>query len=1384
MINPIIKIKVTISKLNKNWGAIIKTLEPLSKKDRLTPNYNYELGFAYCKTREWKKAYENLDNAISSVPTNLSWLYRCAIAAENSGKPNRYKEIISDIQTRNGMNDKKHYKSGVLLLGFSRPRDAEECFRKAISINGNKFKYHIGLAIALHNQGKSKSWQEIIALEKAIHLNPYSAEAHFNLGMNYETMQNYYMASVCYIKAILFKFSNKNYLEEYISNIRKQSDNKQNDITIKKQLALFSESESYFNNGTLHIFTDPHEAETNLRKAIELNNKIPYYYTALAESLNQQGESKLWQEHDALTSAISLGSSDAKAFFRLGIIKEKMQNYVNACNAYSGALENGLSNLEVHYRLGYCLEMLGRVDDASKSYEIAISYDEKLNSKRFGIGVIHNKYGHRELAINSLQQKSKNSIDGELFYKLGMVYDRCYDWKSANKSYKRAIKLVPNNFDWQFRLGFTFERLKNYKEASYWYEKAALGRARHTPYWFYRLGYALFLYGDYKKSCEAFIKISNDFTPVIVNATFKNVADSLLAEAVALENNEQYDEAIALLREAIERRTGKAGKFLYRIGCILYKQGLYRLASQELLKMRVLRDAHGVSDKAYREREDISLLCDYNKYYYESNVQENSILYESFHGSSISCNPLAIYLSIQKDNRFDKFKHYFVINNELDVPDNLKNKSNVYFIKRESDIYLEKLATAKILINNSTFPPYFIKKEDQVYVNTWHGTPLKTLGRDMKSRFLEHKNFTRNILQSDLLISPNKFTTDVLERSHGILDIYSGEIFESGYPRIDLTLSNSRDSILAKLNISSENKIIFYAPTWRGTHGDIDFDTTKLVNDLEQLSLIKNATVVFRGHSLIESLLNGITIKNVHILDKTIDTNEFLSCADLLITDYSSILFDFIPTKRPIIYYAYDLAEYINERGLYIDINKLPGNISYNLDELVTAVNEAIQGNQNIEDYESAIPIYNAHDDGNASTRVVQKIHDLTTKNKDVTFSNQKKSYLFYAGPFMRNGITTSFINLANNLVRHGCTVSVVVDPGSIGKHQERLDLISRLDQEVNIIGRVGGMNFNIEERYLHGERNRDFTLPNEEMLALWQRSWKMEFKRIFGNARFDYIVNFEGYSTFWSALFSSVNNKPNTIYQHNDMYGEMSQKYPYLKATFNTYNYFNRIISVSKETMDLNISTLSDRFLIEKCKFAYSENLLNLDTIFSLSKQEVEEEDRDIFNGDGKIFISIGRLSIEKDHAKLLRAFRMVVDNDSSSKLILLGEGPLKADLISLRHELNLQDSVFILGHRNNPYPYLYKSDCFVLSSNHEGQPMTLLEALTLNKDIIATSIPGNNSVLSLIQETGVENTVNGLADALLCYCRNAKKQRKFNYKEYQERAINKFFSVTGLKI
>lgn len=1389
MYNYFIYLGTKIDKKRKLWKKVVNKLEKASNANKASAGINYDLGLAYGKLKKWNESVTYLSQAVTSKPNNISWNYRYAVALENSGDKEKSKKIINDIFTNNKEDDKKHFNCGLLLLGYSRPYDAEVYFRKAIEINPNNYKYHLGLVMSLNRQGRGKSWIVIESLVKAVIINPKATEAHYTLGLNYEYMRSYHLATFSYIKAILLKSNkNKSIFNEFLSVIQTELNKENFKVKEKKSKIITSESDKKYKLGLNKYEEFPLEAESHFREAIELNSNKPEYYVGLASALEKQGEAKLWQELDALQSAITMGLKSSSKFYRVGLIREKMRNYLNASQAYKLALDSGSGNSELFYRLGYCLKMIGEDLASSKSFEQAIAHDKKFKSSRFGIGVLHNKFANKKLAIESYYQKSEtNQTDGELFYKLGMVLDRCYKWNEAKKAYKRAVKLDQTVFEWQYRLGFTFERLQNYKESAYWYSKATEGKS--IPYWFYRLGYSLDKINKYEDACIAFIRIHNALeAPKPVYSDNDCLAIQFYNRAISHEALGEFNEAITCIEETINTREGTSGYLFYRLACIEYKKGNYKQASRHFINSRSLQSPHGVSDKNYRENENVKKFSDYNFYSEYKPVAKNTILYESFQGSSLSCNPLALFLSIYKKNEFSNFKHFWVINDLSSIPDYIKNISNVYFVKHGSDLYLELLATAKILINNSTFPSYFTKRTEQIYINTWHGTPLKTLGKDMNGRFLEHKNFTRNILQSDILISPNKFTTKILSNSHDINGIYSGEILESGYPRIDITTSLKSErkySIIQQLNLNTGKTVILYAPTWRGTHGEISIDKEKLVGDLSKLAEIPNSTIVFRGHSLLESTLENLEIPGVIILPKNIDTNEFLSIADILITDYSSIFFDYFPTKKPVFYYIYDFEEYTESRGMYLNFKELPGIVSNDIQSLISDVNQCIIHNNTLANPQLLPELgFNDYDDGHATHRVISAIinkmnEKFIAKNR-IQKSCTSKSFLFYTGPFMRNGITTSFINLANNLISQGHTVSVVVDANAIAKHEDRLEQISKLNQAVNIIGRVGGIVFNLEERYIHGERNRDYSLPEKEMEEIWLNSWRKEFKRIFGKAHFDCIINFEGYTNFWSSLFSAQSNFKKIIYQHNDMYSEYTQKYPYLLGGFNNYKLYDKVISVSKETRDLNYKNLSKVINIENDNFVYSQNLLNIDTIFEMSKESILTNDEKIFNGKGPVFINIGRLSIEKDHEKLLKSFKFVHDSYPDSKLIILGEGPLKSDLVILIKKLDLIDSVHLLGHRLNPYPYLAKANCFVLSSNHEGQPMTLLEALTLNKDVIATSIAGNNSVLKLIDETGVLNTVEGLSEALLQYARIGKVQKKFDFNSYQSEAVQTFINYT----
>ncbi|EOH2847545.1 glycosyltransferase, partial [Campylobacter jejuni] len=173
--------------------------------------------------------------------------------------------------------------------------------------------------------------------------------------------------------------------------------------------------------------------------------------------------------------------------------------------------------------------------------------------------------------------------------------------------------------------------------------------------------------------------------------------------------------------------------------------------------------------------------------------------------------------------------------------------------------------------------------------------------------------------------------------------------------------------------------------------------------------------------------------------------------------------------------------------------------------------------------------------------------------------------------------------------------------------------------------------------------------------------------------------------------------------------------------------------------------------------------------------------EDESIFNDGGKVFINIARLSPEKNQLMLIKAFQKISSEFNNIKLMILGDGPLKEDLKLYILKNNVKN-VYLLGNRNNPYPYLRKADCFILSSLHEGQPMVLLESLVLKKPIIATNITGNRSVLNSRGGLLVNPDIDSLSKAMIKYLKESIQTCNFDFVEYNNIILEKFNYLFGV--
>ena len=269
-------------------------------------------------------------------------------------------------------------------------------------------------------------------------------------------------------------------------------------------------------------------------------------------------------------------------------------------------------------------------------------------------------------------------------------------------------------------------------------------------------------------------------------------------------------------------------------------------------------------------------------------------------------------------------------------------------------------------------------------VSTWHGTPLKKLGFDMGNLYLDDPqskfNYKKDSAEWNYLISPNEFTTEKLRSSFA----YEGEVLEYGYPRNDILYNYTDemvDKIKSDLNLPKDKKVILYAPTWRDDESyDIGKVRFNLKLDLDNLkeSLSDEYIVLIRTHYFIANNLDLSRFEGfVFDVSKYEDIAELYLVSDILITDYSSVFFDFANLKRPILFYTYDLDKYSNMlRGFYMDIHtEVPGPLLYTTDEVVDAIRNIDSVNIQYHDrYEEFYERFCSIDDGNASKRIVEKI--------------------------------------------------------------------------------------------------------------------------------------------------------------------------------------------------------------------------------------------------------------------------------------------------------------------------------------------------------------------------------------------------------------------------
>lgn len=837
----------------------------------------------------------------------------------------------------------------------------------------------------------------------------------------------------------------------------------------------------------------------------------------------------------------------------------------------------------------------------------------------------------------------------------------------------------------------------------------------------------------------------------------------------------------------------------------------------------------------------------------EQPIDDNKIFYESFDGNGALCNPRAIFEYLVADGKYSHLLHVWATTPETSasIRRTLANRRNVVFVEHGSEEYFEHLHSAKYLLSNSTFPHEFMKRDGQVYLNTWHGTPLKKMGYDTPDGKTSARNVMRNYLAADYLMSSNEFmTTQMYESAYKLRGIFEGKIIQCGTPRIDRQVTDraAKESLIGELrnrgmSVTPGNDIVIYAPTWKGTSvyspvNNVD-KLKNVVDKLREQIGRDDIDILIKAHQLVYRQGQDDPDLAPILIPNDIETNQVLGIGDLLITDYSSIFFDYLATDRPIVFFVPDADGYEKARGLYFDLDSLPGPLARNQRELGTAVAEGLAGNSaatKAEVRRKWRERFAPDEDGRASERIVNILFGAGDGADLVDISTTEKiKLLMYPGGMLNNGITRAAHNLLDSL-DHDVYDVTLTTPNS--QSQDRVANLERVDSRCRVIPRVGGVRLtgyeqsvydNYLKRGIVDESNR------ETLDGIFDREWS----RMFGQARFDVIIDFDGYSAFNAGLLSHGNGTTKIIWGHNDLLRDSQREVKgkkifenQFKSIFSMYERFDYLASVTSDLTKIHAGDLSEYF--EQSQFATVSNFLETEFIKTMafgsieasaeprgSLKKVHRSDSDDESADAAVvppasslseildnaidvfgwdlldetlerrrlvrkfilpdegytnFVTTGRLSPEKNQQMLIRAFAKVHESNPFTRLIIVGDGPLRNDLENVAHAMGVSHAVVFAGHQSNPFPIVANSDCFVFSSLYEGQGLALLEALALDVPVVTAEYNVVHSVLPENAGLITEPTVEGLAAGMQSFLDGEVPNEKFDTVSYNARARSEF--------
>ena len=788
--------------------------------------------------------------------------------------------------------------------------------------------------------------------------------------------------------------------------------------------------------------------------------------------------------------------------------------------------------------------------------------------------------------------------------------------------------------------------------------------------------------------------------------------------------------------------------------------------------------------KKFKEYSINSLI--YNTYYHRK-IDEKLVYVESRDGKDFTGNILRIVEELST-GKYGDFK--IVVYGREGVASKIKQLQKNYSLKIDKIIEKESIATmtlekAKYIITDSGLRPKFVKRPGQVVIDTWHGTPLKTMG--IYNEPEEHRcaNIQQVFFACDYLLYPNYYMKEKMLDSYMMDKLYPGKILMGGYPRNSIFFYPEKGTELKEKLGFADKQVYAYMPTFKGLLLELkdNEEHDELYEYLKDIDskLTDDQILLVKLHVFYQEKLNFKEFNHVKPFPSGYEIYDILNMTDCLITDYSSVFFDYANSKKKIILFNYDEEEYMKDRGTFFPLSDLPFPKVQTVEDLMDELNSP----KNYDD-EEFIKEFCTYDNADATEKFCKQIFNGEDVCKCETIQNDKKNILIFAGGLARNGITSSLLNVLDSIDRTQYNIFICYRSWDNSIKKDHSKIFKTIPDNIKFAPLRTDFNPTITEKNKYmkflANKDEDVKIP-KQVKNLFER----EYRKSYSDFPFDSIIHFNGYGTEQALILNESESKK-SIWVHNDMLQEMkTRSNQQISVLRNLYKSYDNVCVVSpdliKPTSKINknkdniklVHNINNYHLIEEN--ASKELTFDNNTIMTTSNPGGI---KGVLESPGKKFITIGRFSPEKQHARLIRAFNKFCEDYPDTQLIIIGGHGFKynstkkqVEKSKFGHNITIIKSVF------NPMPILKECDLFILPSLYEGWPMVIMEADTLNVPIIATDIVGTQ----WMRDYGgniVDDSEEGILQGMYDYMEgNVNPKLNIDYEEYNKKAVEEFLKI-----